>query len=1016
MSKFGPVWKGSRRADTGGTTSLELGPAAVDATSELGSKHLSRFPMSLSAVRDYYGGFFPTVSWVESLKPVSRRARMNPQLTSLVQSSSGEDRESLAAQVESYLAVEPDRLIGMVPLRNRIAGNARVMPSTRIARCPMGDGETLTWRPDDPDTIWCPAGHRVDPFALYPPIGSIEITGPMEDLQSYPYHDQADGKRIYLNGEYMDSLRVYYLIEAVKSLGLLYQVSGDVACAERAAPILYDFACAVPHWPKTHRGRPGVAEEDRLRPIGEYPVYAGIWYDKYHTGLRHACGLAEGYDLVVNAPVWDSLDARADGGDARAQIENDLFLYTVKDAIRYDIAYPHPDSALSNYIPYQAAGLILFGRGTGMPELVHYAYWKLRQLAEKTLMADSVFPESMSYGAMHIHGIARAAEKGEGYTDPAGFTSEIDGRRFDNLDNERELPQLRRAVETLASMVYPDGNYIQAHDTHHSMRKRRNVTPEETRPAGGTLTPSAPLLYPAFGHGVLARDTQVQAHLHFSGNWGHDHDDMLNLILWAYGEELISDIGYQLTYNGFSKAASGHNLVVVDRHTQDKVSSPGNLIGWHPGGEGVQVVHVSAPDIYAQCHAYSRVLFLVPVGETDHLVLDVFEVAGGSTHEWMAQGNCMNDQNLEVSIPVEPYADSYADDGKVFTPPAHREWEKQLHTQGLNPTDVNPWYGVFRDVQRGEVEGPFHATFRSIDRGLPDVRAHFLEPADGDLYTCTVPSLRKCWSNALQVEDHALVETFRMPKIVLRRDGIDLDSRFVVLWEPNRGTELVDQVRNLAPGVEGLVAIDVQIAEEAGGGAIQIYYAADPSRIHSTDDGIEFQGRYATVIGGPDGTKQLCLYDSVRFRDDDFDVEVSPRPPLPVVDVVGGKEKVVEICLDGTWPDVLEGEPWDLGKSEIVTLSQDGDHLRAIPIQGIHTRGTQTFLQCDQHPGFQYDRESRVLREVLTPYNEIAGLAEVRLASRVQLRLGSAGPDALEVRTTDTVSVNGKRVERNTAV
>jgi len=30
---------------------------------------------------------------------------------------------------------------------------------------------------------------------------------------------------------------------------------------------------------------------------------------------------------------------------------------------------------------------------------------------------------------------------------------------------------------------------------------------------------------------------------------------------------------------------------------------------------------------------------------------------------------------------------------------AHRlPWEVALHAQGLKPRDVNPWYGVFRDV------------------------------------------------------------------------------------------------------------------------------------------------------------------------------------------------------------------------------------------------------------------------------------------------------------------------------
>ncbi|MDP6778485.1 MAG: heparinase II/III family protein, partial [Candidatus Latescibacteria bacterium] len=622
MSKFGPLWKGFRKEDTGGSTSLELGPSAVDATSELGSRHLSGVPMSTEAVCEFYGGFYPTVSWVDSLEPISRSERTNPQMIPPVDALTDADRQALFDQAAPYMAVAPDDLIGMVPLRNRIAGNARVMPSTRIAQCPAGDGETLTWRPDEPDTIWCPRGHTVDPFGLYPQTGSIEITGPRGDPQSYPYHDEEDGKRIYLNGEFMDSLRVYYLMEATRALGLLYQLTGDADYARRAASILFDFAIAVPYWPKTHRGRPGIAEEDRLRPVGEFPVYAGIWYDKYHTGLRHACGLAEAYDLVVNAPVWEALDARADGGGSRELIESDLFLYTIRDAIRYDIAYPHPDSALSNYIPYQATGLILFGRGAGMPELVHYAYWKLRQLAEKTLMSDSVFPESMSYGAMHIHGIARAAERGRGYSDPPGFVSSIDGRRFDSLDNEQELPQLKRAVETLASMVYPDGNYIQAHDTHHSMRQRRGSAVEETRPAGTPDQPLAPVLYPAFGHAALARGdrasgNQIQAHMHFSGNWGHDHDDMLNFILWAYGEELVSDVGYQLTYNGFSKAASGHNLVVVDRSTQGRISRPGELVGWHPCQDGVQVVEASAPDVYTQCHTYDRTLFLVPVGDSD---------------------------------------------------------------------------------------------------------------------------------------------------------------------------------------------------------------------------------------------------------------------------------------------------------------------------------------------------------------------------------------------------------------
>ena len=279
------------------------------------------------------------------------------------------------------------------------------------------------------------------------------------------FHEKARPLRVYLHGEYMDALRVWYLTEAARILGLLYQDTGEEAYAERAAAILYGFGCAVPHWPKVHRGRPGVAEEDRLRPVADYSVYAGLWYDKYHTGIKYVGDLAQGYDMVANAPVWETLDRLAPGGDARATVESDLFLYSAKDALRYDVHYPHPESALSNYIPYQVMGLISIGRGAGVPELVHYACWKLRQMAQKTLMADAVFPESVSYAIQHIKGMSNAARLAEGYSDPPGFVSTVDGRRFDALDSARELPQLRRAIETLDTMLYPDGEYMTVHDT-----------------------------------------------------------------------------------------------------------------------------------------------------------------------------------------------------------------------------------------------------------------------------------------------------------------------------------------------------------------------------------------------------------------------------------------------------------------------------------------------------------------------------------------------------------------------
>jgi hypothetical protein len=1011
MSKFGDYWSGEGEQKHSEGTSL--GPMALDATSGLGSNRLSRIPTTLEDLIDYYGGFYPSEDWVDALQPIPLEQRANPQLVTQVESLHRDGIEGLKKSANPYLRVEPNDLVGMAPLRNRIAGNARVMPSTRIACCPTEDGATLTWQPDEPDVIWCPKGHPVDPYKLFPQTGTLEIVGPKGDTQEYPFHDAPDGKRIYLDGEYMDSLRVYYLIEASRTLGLLYQVTGETDYAERAAAITYDFARAVPHWPKTHRGRPGIAEEDRFRPVSEYPVYAGIWYDKYHTGTRHMCILAEGYDFIVNAPVWEALDLLAPGGDARAFIEKELFLYSVKDAIRYDIHYPHPDAALSNYIPYQATGFILVGRGVGVPELVHYAYWKLRLLAEKTIMADYVFPESMSYGGQQIHGIAKASGHGSGYSDPPGFLSSIDGTRFDNMDNRREIPILHNAVETLATMVYPDGNYIQAHDTHHTMRKRKNTDIEETRPSRTPSGKGRSLIYPSFGHAFLARggdetDRHIQAHLHYSGNWGHDHDDMLNFILWSYGEEMISDIGYQLTYNGFAKTAAGHNLVVVDRNTQAKVSQPGSLVGWHPSPSGLQVLEVSAPEVYPQCSTYRRTLFHIPIGEADNLVLDIFDVEGGSIHEWMAQGSCMAEQSLEVSVPTVYHADSYADDGEPFTPPAHAEWEKELLAQGLKPKDVNPWYGVFRDVHMGSVEEPFTATFRAEDGRMPDVRMHMIDSGKGDLYTCTVPTLRQCWSNALQIEDHSLVEKFRMPKVVIRREGEHLRSRFVTLWEPIRDAEAVDSVTGLTPENSGVVAVEILTTK---GNEVQLFYTPDPSVCHDVGDGVSVQGRYASVVTAEEST-EITLYDCTRFRYAGQDLTLLPRPALPVVEVGGRDGEDCVVVLDGLWDGFSEGCPIHLAEPELAILTQDGSSGRAFPVRTVESRRGQMLLHCSRHPGFDFEASANQLREVFTPFGVVDGNAEVRIPNRGWVRYDSKRPDVMEARTTGGMRVGDQVVDR----
>lgn len=955
-------------------------------------------PEGVSA-EEFYGGFFPTKTWVEGLKPLPRQQRGNPQLAAYAESLDEEQVEDLRRQARPFMRVKPEAFLGMVPRRNRLAGNARVMPARSRQTTHLPNTGYLVWKPDKPHELRDTKGRLIDPRAHFPPTGTFRITGPKGDEQQYPYHDTPEGKRIYVQAEFMDGMRVRELSHAVRILGILYHRTKDVGYAKRAAAILYDFACALPHWPKIARGyHSGFEGKDRFRPVDEYIVYASLWYDTYHSGLGNGPEqMAIGYDLIQNAPVWGWLDTISDG-DARSIVDRDLFLYTARDAILYDVHFPQPDSVLSNYIPYQARGLICIGAAIDVPELVHYARWKIEQMVEKTIMADGVFPEGPSYFRQHIVNMERACEIGRGYGDPQGFVSSIDSTCIDNMDLMRDLPVLRRSVETLSLMIYPSGNYITVDDTH--WRYSHGVEPphEETEP----------LLFHAYGHAILGRggrtqDNQFQAHLNFSGNWGHDHLDMLNLILWPYRKDLVCDIGYVHTYRPYADWSLGHNLVVVDRHSQQQVNDPGRLLSWHPVRDEVQVVEVSAPHVYPQTRTYQRALMLIPIGEQDNLVVDIFDVEGGHVHEWMAHGSGVIEQALTVNVPLQFYGESYADDRLPFEPPAHSDYMKQRSERGLNawrlaPGEVDPWYGVFRNVHVGEIEGPFEAMLAAADEGYADVRLHVLAPTDGRVFTATAPSCRRG-----AADNMSLVEKNRMPKLIIRRDGRDLRSRFVVLWEPQRGKPVVQSVSSLPTSNPALTAIRIIAGDPRK--TITIFHSRDPAARH-TVDGFVFAGRTAVLMEEVGG-KTLWLYDATRFHGADVDLTVKPWRPLPLARVVQ-QENAHQLVLRGAWEGMAKSEVVRFDRPVFATLTLDDDHHRPMPVNAVQQQGDRTVLHGSHNFGFKYDPQAKRLVETCSPYRKLHGHAQVTLPNRVVVHWQANDPGKpTRVRNSVPMTLNG---------
>jgi len=64
----------------------------------------------------------------------------------------------------------------------------------------------------------------------------------------------------------------------------------------------------------------------------------------------------------------------------------------------------------------------------------------------------------------------------------------------------------------------------------------------------------------------------------------------------------------------------------------------GELLVYGDGHHTVQFVSVQAPQAYPDIQAYRRSLALVKVSEEDAYLVDVFEVTGGTQHDWQQSG------------------------------------------------------------------------------------------------------------------------------------------------------------------------------------------------------------------------------------------------------------------------------------------------------------------------------------------------------------------------------------------
>lgn len=280
----------------------------------------------------------------------------------------------------------------------------------------------------------------------------------------------------------------------------------------------------------------------------------------------------------------------------------------------------------------------------------------------------------------------------------------------------------------------------------------------------------------------------------------HHHADAMNIGLFACGLDLLPDFGYPpVQYGGWYseraqwyKSSAAHNTVVVDG--QNSQETAGRVELWSDTGP-VQVIRASAPGAIGGGR-FERTLVLVDVDPDHAYVLDIFRVKGGSNHAYF----------------LHSFAGTVRSEGLDLEPvPAYGHGVQMRNFKG----DAAPGAGWMVEWR--------------IDRELAGLAEDDVFLRYHGFTTDAAVHLAESWVSAGFGQSN---QEFWIPQLLIRRQGeAALESTFVGLMEPHRGTPMVARAQRLpVTKANGTIAGDGTVALEVilGDGKRDLLVVNDP--------------------------------------------------------------------------------------------------------------------------------------------------------------------------------------------
>ncbi|MCM8542582.1 MAG: heparinase II/III-family protein, partial [Lentisphaeraceae bacterium] len=591
---------------------------------------IGKNPVELRNIESFKGGFpddppmkeAPYLDWINSLKVNFDNAKNSPLL------EFGKDGCQIWEHKEGRLVYLPDSKFkrfkdNTAPfMKLSVKKLIEIVPTKRPFNYSGGyKGSRYTWEPEKSDTIYDAKTKKpYKPEKEFPIHGYEEVTAPSGKKIKYAYHDTDKshaiykGKRIYVE-RFQNDAKLELLTQIGIQLGMLYRRTGEMKYGVRSAAILWSIAKNMPDWPVHGKDSWNAPKSTiKLQAPDFYSwfsfVLSGDWYVTSAGSLLYPCRY---YAILDEPAVWDALAQETQEENPRLETANG-FLHIAKMILKRDAFYRNSKFVMFHNLSGSAnRSLLQLGRMLGEPEIVHYTLRKILGSFKEVFMVDGVFPESQWYTLDQLVRQSEALGILTDYNDPDGYVSPLDNMHLNITDPKESIPTYKVAIEALKRQTFPDGTAYTIHDswseTANPVKGKPSVMqfPERTK--------ASPYLFRSYGHGVLGRgenQNKIEAQLHYSGTYNHAHKDMLNLNFWAYGDELLSDIGYShiTAYNGSSVS---HNLVVVNRSAQ-KNGHKGSLLSWSSRKGSTQIIQSDqgATPAYPECSIYRRALVLLP--------------------------------------------------------------------------------------------------------------------------------------------------------------------------------------------------------------------------------------------------------------------------------------------------------------------------------------------------------------------------------------------------------------------